>query len=131
MFGGAPDAKTTTAGDPVLGDLWKWNDADGWACIETIDGPCARGSTCLVALPAPYDDWILLWGGYTGKQVLNDTWLFHTVSGKWIELGILSGSPSARGGYGIAFVGNGRLMLVGGFDLESGSQGDIYLMHIG
>lgn len=122
--------KTTTAGDVVLNDLWKWQDGTGWVKCSTLNGPGARGSTCLVQLPHPHQQWLFLFGGFTGKKCLNDSWLYNTASDEWKSLGVIGGAPNERAGYGCVLVGN-KLLFIGGFETAGGCVADSYILHIG
>lgn len=81
-------------------------------------------------MPHPYQNYLLLFGGFTGKRCLNDVWLYNLRADEWTSLGVLAGAPSERAAYGCALMGN-KILILGGFETAGGCVTDSFVMHVG
>jgi hypothetical protein len=59
---------------------------------------------------------VILFGGYDGTNYLQDTWIYNTVSHEWLLVDTLEIFPSVRSGHSLSYIGNGRVILFGGYD---------------
>ena len=115
MFGGRG---TGGLGGDLLDDIWAFDlEKEKWREIETSSGPSSRLSPGLVYDPARHQ--VLLFGGYSRKGRLDDTWLLDLNNYQWEEVDP-SLSPPARSDMGMAYHGSSQMVLLfGGYCLEN------------
>lgn len=91
IFGGAPDVKSTRAGDPVFSDFWRYDtEKNEWEELPSAssvlnpdrDAPTPRGSA-VMQFVAPY---IYVFGGFDGAEALGDTYRFDVDLRKWANV---------------------------------------------
>ena len=119
LFGGVGDAGR-------FADTWVFLSASGqWikvAPYETV--PLARSGHAMA-----YDTSagkVILFGGYDGSNLLNDTWAYDPQGDAWTELSPSGNVPSPRGNHRMVFDASaGRMVLFGGFD-GSGELSDTW-----
>ncbi len=110
LFGGAGETGR-------FADTWAFAPGSGsWTALEpTGSVPSARSGHALA-----YDHIagaVVLFGGYDGSALLNDTWAYDPAAETWTELSPSGDVPSARGNHRMVFdAGAGRVLLFGGFD---------------
>jgi N-acetylneuraminic acid mutarotase len=98
-------------------DTWAFTPGSGtWTALEPAGSvPSARSGHAVA-----YDSVagaVILFGGYDGGGLLNDTWAYDPTANTWSELSPSGDVPSARGNHRMVFdAGAGRVLLFGGFD---------------
>jgi N-acetylneuraminic acid mutarotase len=79
LFGGFHEAE---GADVWYNDTWKYDwKANTWMKLETRNAPTARGAPAFA-----YDSSskvFVLFGGFHGREYLNDTWIFDPKKGEW------------------------------------------------
>ena len=110
LFGGAGSSG-------YLNDTWAYDyDSNAWANRNPPNPPPARGYHALAF------NWgerkIVLFGGWNGGNVLNDTWVYDYSANSWIHR-ISAVSPPARDAHALAFGGVSGVILFGGTDGNS------------
>ncbi len=107
MYGGRGEGKIV--GD-LLNDIWAFDlEKENWREIKTSSGPPARLSPGLVYDPTHHQ--VILFGGYSSKGRLNDTWLLDLNIYQWEEVNS-SLSPPARSDMGMAYDGSNQYRCV-------------------
>ena len=61
---------------------------------------------------------IILFGGTNGDERFNDTWEFDVSNEKWSEVIVNGDKPNPNYHHTIAYIGNGKVILFGGYDDE-------------
>jgi hypothetical protein len=93
---------------------------------RTADGPSARENHAMSSLG---NGKVLMYGGNNGNSDLfNDAWIFTLSSnekngketGTWTQTQITTDGPSARYSHAMASLGNGKVLMYGGRDGNSG-----------
>ncbi|CUA78327.1 Tip elongation aberrant protein 1 [Rhizoctonia solani] len=125
VFGGAESEQQ------VLGDQWSldlstlgWGSPK-WQQIQVAQGspsPTKRGGHAMFA----YQDKLYVFGGYTGKTVLNDTWCFDMTTRTWAELKCSGDVPSPRAFLAAALIGD-AMYVSGGVSKAGKALGDAYI----
>ncbi|GKT29730.1 hypothetical protein ADUPG1_014165 [Aduncisulcus paluster] len=100
-----------------LNDLHIYKVSTGsWIQVQKQRGitswPCVRRGHSTVCV----DDDIVVIGGDTGKQCLNDTWIFSIYSFEWEKISTVGDIPSPRYYHTMVSVGPSTLILFGGSD---------------
>lgn len=112
LFGGGLDFNGTLSNETWVYDL----SDNAWTNITPLRGsPSARYNHAMAYIG---DDKVLMFGGivnFLNGTVSNQTWIFDLSDNNWAPLLSLSG-PSAREGHALAFIGDGQVVLNGGFD---------------
>jgi N-acetylneuraminic acid mutarotase len=112
LFGGVGEAGR-------FADTWTFTSVSGsgaWTALEPAGSiPSARSGHAMA-----YDyiaGAVVLFGGYDGSGLLNDTWAYDPAANTWTELAPTGDAPSARGNHRMVFDASaGRVVLFGGFD---------------
>lgn len=114
LFGGRGNG--SIRGD-LYGDLWSLDlESKKWEKIELPGGPAPRLSPGLVYDPVRHQ--LVLFGGHTNSDRVNDTWLLDLDNLEWREINPAV-SPPARSDMGMAFdEKNQVVVLFGGYCLE-------------
>eukprot|EP01094_Clydonella_sp_ATCC50884_P029210 TRINITY_DN9067_c0_g1_i1.p1 TRINITY_DN9067_c0_g1~~TRINITY_DN9067_c0_g1_i1.p1 ORF type:complete len:487 (+),score=103.33 TRINITY_DN9067_c0_g1_i1:250-1710(+) len=132
VFGGAPDLKTTRADDPVFSDFYVLDtETLVWTNLTDSmrgDRPSPRGSCTL----SHWGQFLFLFGGYDGSQVLNDFYAYHVGSNSWYKVprtqisGML---PQGRGGHAAAVIDD-QLHIFGGFGTSDNDAAQLHTLQI-
>ncbi|KAJ7531669.1 hypothetical protein O6H91_14G053500 [Diphasiastrum complanatum] len=90
---------------------------------DALVGPCPRAFHVAVAI----DCHMFIFGGRSGRKRLGDFWMLDTDTWQWAELSGYGELPPARDFAAGASVGNGKIVIYGGWD---GSKwlSDIYVL---
>ena len=114
LFGGRGNGGIT--GD-LYNDLWVLDlDTQRWKEINVSPAPTPRLSPGLVYDPSHHQ--LILFGGYTNKGRVHDTWLFDLNNFEWEEI-TPALSPSARSDMGMAYDKSNQIVVMfGGYCLE-------------
>ena len=56
------------------------------------------------------------YGSYRGAHYISDTWEYDVDSNNWTECSVTSKIPNMRCNHSMAYAGNGRLIMFGGYD---------------
>ncbi len=102
------------AGGIFLGDTWVYDlSANTWTEMVPAVAPSARWSHALAYLGG---DQVLLFGGSSdGSNFLGDTWTYDLSANTWTQRTPVS-APSWRYHHAMAPVGDGIVLLFGGYD---------------
>jgi hypothetical protein len=115
IFGGAPDAKTTTGADVVFNDFWCYDlHTRTWSKLNpTGKAPSPRGSCSLLAVGA----FLYLYGGFNGQDDLTDFYRYDIQFNSWTCPAALNQAQSdvGRWGYGSCVVNGSELYYFGGY----------------
>ncbi len=84
---------------------WSWSKVNA-----TSSGPSARASAGAVRV----GNKMVLFGGWDGKQVFDDMWIFDTVAFTWIMPEVSGKPPCARYGLSLDLTPDGRIIVYGG-----------------
>lgn len=111
LFGGSDLSGT-------LGDTWLFDLVDGqWTNPSPSDSPSPRENHAMATVW--YDDRLVLFGGYSGNNLLNDTWVFDLSDNRWYRKSPKD-QPSARSYHKMVTILNNRdVLLFGGSDLSA------------
>lgn len=103
----------------ALDDTWLFQNGS-WTNVtpsapNATNSPSARYAAAMAYDDATGDDYVVLFGGFSGSQVLGDTWLF-TNREQWTAINPNSAAwPAARYAAGLVYdVATGSLVLFGG-----------------
>jgi len=115
MFGGRGEGKIV--GD-LLDDIWAFDlEKENWREIKSSSPPPSRLSPGLVYDPSHHQ--VILFGGYSSRGRLDDTWLLDLNDYEWEEVNPAL-SPPARSDLGMAYDGSNHIVLLfGGMCLEN------------
>ncbi|TFG50451.1 MAG: hypothetical protein E4H33_00035 [Anaerolineales bacterium] len=115
LFGGRGENLT---GGKLLNDIWVFDsETQDWQEIKTSSPPTSRLSPGFVYDPSHHQ--VILFGGYTNKGRLADTWLLDLDEYQWKEIHPPH-SPPARSDMGMAYdKSNQVVVLFGGYCLEN------------
>ncbi len=92
LFGGATGVDQATLSLFVSNETWALMPDGTWIWEPTARAPPARAGAAFSYLPPPADEFVLF-GGFTGYGVLNDTWTYR-LGGAWTNT---SGGVSPTG----------------------------------
>lgn len=103
--------------------VWFQPKCTGSANDDVIVGPSPRAFHVAVAI----DCHMFIFGGRSGRNRLGDFWMLDTDIWQWAELTGFGDVPSARDFSAGASIGNGKVVLYGGWD---GSKwlSDVYIL---
>jgi N-acetylneuraminic acid mutarotase len=110
LFGGVGDAGR-------FDDTWAYDpNANTWTDLNPIGIlPSARSGHAIVY--EPLSGRVILFGGYDGSLLLNDTWAYEPAANTWTALDPAGDVPSPRGNHRMVYdSGLGRVILFGGYD---------------
>ena len=115
MFGGRGEG--VIVGD-LLDDIWAFDlENENWREIKTSSGPPSRLSPGFVYDPTHHQ--VILFGGYSSRGRLNDTWLLDLNDFEWEEVNAAL-SPPARSDMGMVYDGSNHIVLLfGGYCQEN------------
>lgn len=115
LFGGR--GKGQIVGD-LLSDLWAYDlEKENWREIKTTSAPPSRLSPGFVYDPSHHQ--VVLFGGYSNRGRLDDTWLLDLENYQWTEVNPAL-KPPARSDMGMAYDESNHLVLLfGGYCLEN------------
>jgi N-acetylneuraminic acid mutarotase len=115
LFGGR--GKSEIGGD-LLNDIWAFDlEKEKWREIEISTQPPSRLSPGFVYDPSHHQ--VILFGGYSSRGRLDDTWLLDLNDYQWKEIHP-DLSPPARSDPGMAYDGSNQIVLLfGGYCLEN------------
>ncbi|CUA77044.1 Kelch repeat-containing protein 2 [Saccharomyces cerevisiae S288c] [Rhizoctonia solani] len=128
VFGGAESEQQ------VLGDQWTLDlstlgrGSPKWQQLQVAQGspsPTKRGGHAIVA----DQNKLYVFGGYTGKTVLNDMWCFDMTTRTWVELKYSGDVPSPRAFFVAALIRD-AIYVSGGVSKGGKELGDAYIFRI-
>ena len=132
LFGG-------THGGQVVGDTWVYySNTNTWeeiTCPEDCEQPLARHDPAMAwiesgFIPSHFGITVVLFGGFSGSSVLDDTWIFSD-NNTWSQVGNLETAPSARTRHAMAHVGSpNNVLLFGGSDQNNSALGDTWIFNV-
>ncbi|CAG8758910.1 21021_t:CDS:2, partial [Cetraspora pellucida] len=112
-------------------ELWIFNTLTlTWNLSSAINAPSSRMSYCAITLP---DDNILYIGGlnYTVTFMPMDNLpLYNTKTNTWTIMNTSGPTPPARYRFSAVLTPDGRIIIFGGFQLLSGTYGDLWILDI-
>jgi N-acetylneuraminic acid mutarotase len=114
----------------VLGDTWIFDFRNGnWALIEGKEAsPKPRAQHAMAQLGK---NTVILFGGWNGGSGdYDDTWKFDLTTKKWTQIKTSPSTklPNARDTFSMASLGDGKILLFGGFDISlSRDIGDTWI----
>ncbi len=118
MYGGGYEVRGEIES---LSDLWVFDiNSMMWSQVE-VDGekPEERQLHSMTNIGKGK---ILMFGGVRWGKPVNDVWVYDYNSNSWSEILIEGISPSERGGQDISYIGDGKVILFGGYFVRN----DIY-----
>ena len=105
LFGG----KTSTSSEVCTNATFSLDTLSGeWNALSVFTSPSGRMA---FAMAGDGEGSIVLFGGWDGSKVLDDSWIFS--NGNWHSV-ICSTHPSARLSASLVSLGGGKLLLFGG-----------------
>lgn len=116
LFGGYNDTGE-------LGDTWVYDPvASTWADLQPAgDLPSPRRAHAMAY--DPVSGQMILFGGYNGSTVLNDTWAYDPATNTWTELAPAGAVPVARANHRMVYdEAAGQVIIFGGYD----GQNELY-----
>jgi N-acetylneuraminic acid mutarotase len=111
----------------ILDDFWAYDPAaNTWTESEAgADARPVRRDPVVVHVPSA--GLVILFGGYDGSTVRNDTWAYDPAANTWTELHPTGAAPSARALHAmICDTARGRVMLFGGMDEANQVLNDLW-----
>ena len=126
LFGGAVFEGVYTYFD----DLWAYDYASNtWTEIDCGPGPSGRFNFMMVYVPGVHG--LFLFGGYSARNRISDTWLYDIEGNAWTELDPPD-SPSPRSDSAIVYdAENGVVILHDGYCQDSSHPGEVWVYDFG
>jgi N-acetylneuraminic acid mutarotase len=110
-------------GTSEVGDTWSYDPAaNTWTDLKP-DGsvPSARKAAAMAY--DPVSGRVILFGGYDGSSVLDDTWAYDPAANTWTEVDPAGAIPIPRANHRMVYdEATGQVILFGGYD----GQNDLY-----
>jgi N-acetylneuraminic acid mutarotase len=130
LFGGAHgerDSRERT----WLNDTWTYDPGvNAWTELDPA-GTLPPGRYSQAMAYDPGAGRIIMFGGYDGDEVLDDTWSYDLAANLWTEIKPVGAAPSARRFHSMVYdaLGN-RMILFGGHSSDPGPEGGTWLNDI-
>ena len=116
----------------ISSDTWIY-DANNhtWTLQITENTPSKRVNHSMVYIG---DNKLVMFGGYgsySGAHCISDTWEYDVDSNNWTECSVTSKIPDMRCSHSMAYAGNGKLIMFGGYDSNKKRLSDTWECYAG
>ena len=126
LFGGIADLW----GNTLYYDTWIYNlTSNTW----TLKTPSSSPNLIVSAMASIGNDKVLLFGGFSdvnNSTKANQTWVYDLDANSWILLSPDGGSPAARSHHSMAYIGDDKVLLFGGYDGDEQPLTDTWIFDL-